>query len=103
MVRSVEARRWSAGVSMRGEAGNAWRMASPGREPQGRYPVGEGANDVPLLILARLFQHRLGDVDRHLRGDGDGDGVARPAVHADDLAVLADAQLGEIGVLAQVV
>src|SRR5262249_41984855 len=53
------------------------------------------------LFLHRLFQHVFGDVDRHFRGNGQGDGVAGPAIHLDQLAVLANAQLGKIGVLAQ--
>ena len=39
------------------------------------------------LLAAHLVEDVLGDVDRHLGGDGQGDGVAGPAVYFDHLAV----------------
>ena len=53
--------------------------------------------------LADLVDDVFGDVDRHVDGHGQGDGVAGTRVDLDELAVVADAQLGEIGVLAQLV
>ena len=43
----------------------------------------------------------FGHVDGNLGGDGQGDGVRGPAVDLDQLAVDADAELGEVGVIAQ--
>ena len=54
-----------------------------------------------LLFAADLAQDVLGDVDRHLGGDRQGDGVAGPAIDLDQLAAVADPQLGEVGVVAQ--
>src|SRR5215471_641277 len=47
-------------------------------------------------------EHILGHVDRHLGRHRQGDGVAGPAIDFDQLGVLADAQLGEVGMVAQV-
>src|SRR4051794_36687106 len=52
-------------------------------------------------LSAHLVQHVLGHVDRHAGRDGERDGVAGPGVDLDQLAVEADAELGVVGVLAQ--
>src|SRR5260370_15765417 len=56
-----------------------------------------------LLLLARFFDHVLRHVDRHFRRYRYRDSVAGPTIDFDQLAVLADAQPGEIGVLTQLV
>src|SRR3954454_3611363 len=50
-------------------------------------------------LAADLVEYFLGNVDRHLGGDGQGDGVAGTAVNFDHFAVEADAQLGEVGMV----
>src|SRR5208283_1212974 len=53
--------------------------------------------------LADLVDDVFGHVDRHVDGHGQGDGVAGARIDLDELAVVSDPQLGEIGVLAQLV
>src|SRR5207248_6342659 len=53
------------------------------------------------LLAADFAEDILGDVDGNIGGNGQGDGVAGPAVDLDELPIDADAELGEIGVIAQ--
>src|SRR5206468_12585868 len=53
------------------------------------------------LFAADFAEDVLGDVDGNIGGNGQGDGVAGPAVDLDELPIDADAELGEIGVIAQ--
>src|SRR5207245_2487688 len=50
-------------------------------------------------LVFELAEHVFVDVNRHLRRDRDRDRVAGTAIDLDDFAVLADAQLGVIGVV----
>jgi len=64
-------------------------------------PLLDSDNAMPRVrLLADLvddiFGHEDRDVDRH----GDGDGVARPGVDLDQLAVVPDPELGVVGVVA---
>src|SRR3954454_8795019 len=52
-------------------------------------------------LLAHLVDDVSGDEDRDVDGHGDGDGVAGAGVDLDDLAGVADPELGVIGVVAQ--
>src|SRR5512135_962352 len=68
-----------------------WHPSRSGRRPS-RRRVGS---------LADFVDDLAGDVDRDVDGHGDGDGVARPRVHLDQLAVVADPELGVVGVVAK--
>ncbi len=50
-------------------------------------------------LLAHLVEHVLGHEDRHVHCHGDGDGVAGAGVDLDQLAFVANPQLGEVGVV----
>jgi hypothetical protein len=52
------------------------------------------------LLLANLIEDVVGHVDRDVHGDREGDRVAGPGIDLDDLAFVADAELGEVGVVA---
>src|SRR5208337_1068532 len=53
------------------------------------------------LFTAHFTEHVFSDIDGYLGGNRQGNGVAGPAVHLDQLPIKADAQLGKIGVVAQ--
>ena len=55
-----------------------------------------------IVLFQHFAEHVLADVDRHPGRDGQRDRVARPAIDLDQLAFLADAELGEVRVLLQV-
>src|SRR5262249_27498542 len=50
---------------------------------------------------ADLVEDILGDVNGDVGGDGQGNGIAGAAVHLDQLAVVPNAELGVVGVVAQ--
>ncbi len=54
-----------------------------------------------VRLLADLVDDILGHEDRDVDRHGDGDGVARPGVDLDQLAVVPDPELGVVGVVAQ--
>src|SRR5579883_1756969 len=76
------------------------RPDQPLRHPSGSAPPGLGPHGV---LLSDLVEDLVGDVDRHIDGHGQGDRVAGPRVDLDELAVVADPQLGEISMLAQLI
>src|SRR5208283_1993418 len=85
--------RWQTADGKRQMANDRWQTDWR-RGPRGRS---EGRS------LADLVDDVFGHVDRHVDGDGQGDRVAGARIDLDELAVVSDPQLGEIGVLAQLV
>src|SRR5579859_617543 len=71
------------------------------RSPAAKVDGCRGYDMNAALFAADLAEDILGHIDRHLGGDGQGDGVAGPAIDLDQLAAVADAELGEIGVVAE--
>src|SRR5262249_43900123 len=66
--------------------------ATPGRESRSLASPGTD-----------LVEDLVGDEDRHVNRDGQGDRGAGPGVDLDKLALVPDPELGEICVLAQLV
>src|SRR4051812_32710187 len=55
------------------------------------------------ILAAGFFEDVFGDINGDIGRHGKGDGVAGPAINFDEFAVLADAQLRKIRVLAEFV
>ena len=93
--------------------GGPWRSGGGGIRTHGRLapttvfktvPIGHSGTPPEVVagtrLLAHLVDDLLGDVDRHVNGHGNGDRVARSGVDLDDLAVVADAKLRVIRMIA---
>src|SRR5262249_5274293 len=91
----------------------------PGTPPEKGGGLGAGGERSPVLhsrrwppapgprrshsLLAHLVEDIVGDEDGDVHGDGQRDRVARPGIDLDDLPIMADPELGEVGVLTQFV